>query len=184
MTHSIGTVEPTMIAKGSVRAVDLASALKSVVPFAGTDQTIPVLRHIQMTAEGDKLTLRTTDRYTAGRYTIPFEGDAFTALVEIRDVPLILAGIKSEAGARSLSPAQLSLEGHKLTVTTFTGSATVVSGEDFHAFPKIDAVFPTGETVTLDAAINLNAAYLARFAKVIPLEDKLTHIPMRVFPNG
>lgn len=178
-TTTVTTTMPDVASKGEVKARELTAALKAITLFASTDATIPVLCHVALVADGTTLTLKATDRYVAGRYTIDYAGEPFAVSVHRTDVATILALLKPWSGARSDATATLTMEGVRLTVATYDTSGNVATG-DIADLPKIDSLFPSEDGASLpDGTIAFNPAYLAKFAKVA---DK--HEPMRLYMKG
>lgn len=166
--------------KGTMAAGDLVDALKSCSGFASTDLTLPVLNSVQLVADGDTLTVHATDRYVAGKYRIGYQGEAFTAVVRIADVKVILNALKADttvSARRSNFPVDLALEGNRLKVSTYSASLTVPI-VDYADFPKLDALYPDPANASLpDGYLAFDPARWVPFTKVVA--DK--HEPMKVF---
>ena len=163
--------------KITLKAVDLAEALRVAALFAGTDATIPMLGAVRLECNGVKLTALATDRYTAALYTTEAEGDVlFTANIPTANVRIILTTLK---GAAAHTPVELTRDGDRLTVRTFDGQVTVTLNND--DFPKLRHLIPDahdGDGTGNVGLIGFNPAYLARLAKVAT--GKGRHEPARL----
>jgi DNA polymerase-3 subunit beta len=133
-------------AVGTIDGDVFSAAVGQVIGAASTDDSVPILKGVHITSEGDHLTLRTTDRYRLAEVTIPWAPAA-------EDIDILVRGswladtIKTLAGE-----ATLLADGNLVGIRTGNRATTsiVIDGD----YPKIKALFPntnhTGITVNRD----------------------------------
>jgi DNA polymerase-3 subunit beta len=131
---------------GTVDGDVFSAAVAQVIGAASTDDSVPVLKGVQMVSEGDELTLRTTDRYRLAEVVIPWtpadgEVDLLVRGSWLADVIKTLAG-----------EATILADGNLIGVRTGNRATTAIEIDG--DFPKIKALFPnTSHTeVTVDRA--------------------------------
>lgn len=168
--------------KVEAKAAELHAALTAVVPFAGTDQTIPMLNALRL--EGDattgKLTVVATDRYVLGTYVIPYEGPSFTVNVALRDVKAALTLIKASINKFVPTlPAYIEVNEDWVSFHTWDGNLKFRKADD--DYPKWRGLIPTPQTGTLGlpgGEIGFNPIYMARFKGI---GDKAEPMRMTMF---
>lgn len=159
----------------------IAHGLDSVLPHAAKDDALPTLCAVQLTADGDTLTLAATDRYTLGTITVPYSGPAFTFLLDRPDA-VTLAKLLKVACKIVAESVTLTVDGDRLTVATFDTTVTYrqVAGE----FPRWGRLIPSGEPDATDT-IAWGGANLAKFCKLTdPDTGSRTPAPLRVTLYG
>ena len=107
------------------------------VEFASKDTTLEVLNAVQIIAEGDKLTVSSTDRYVLAESTLTIEGaegETASAIIPSRDVTAW------KQTAKLSQMFQLTLEGDKWELDAFESKA---SGRTINAdYPAVGKLFP------------------------------------------
>lgn len=158
-----------------VRAREFYQLLSEAVPFAGTDDTLPMLTGICLTSEGNDLIAVATDRYTLGVSRITLSEPV--GLFDQRLLP-----VKSIARIKGIFPVPRG--GELFLRLTFTDEGLVIeqAGTLDQALPStrfsvkwIDAKFPQwrsllhGKTPVRENPQNVqagfNPSYMARFAR-------------------
>jgi DNA polymerase III sliding clamp (beta) subunit (PCNA family) len=170
---------PDHTSKGEAAANGLSAALKGIVNFASTDDTVPVLRHVQLIAEGETLTLVATDRYVAGTWRLAYQGEPFTATLHVDDCKRVAELVKHKQKGDQLQ-ATLTLDGLRLTVTGPFGETMTVSTGDYD-YPRILSLIPAKvEDKTEDkpkpegvSMVALNPGLMAKFAKVVTRHEPI-----------
>jgi hypothetical protein len=177
--------EQTMTGAEPVRlpGAELARLLGNALPFAGTDETLPMLCAVRLRAAGDVLTAEATDRFALIRETFmltaPAGGlDVAVPLAAVKHLRRLLAGLPRPdrvlpvelttvsavtTGSGTTVPA--------LRVATTAGISMEITGAA--GFPDTDAVFAkydayTAEHDTGPFDVAMNPAMLARLAKIRP----------------
>jgi len=154
-------------------------AVLNVALSAGTDDTLPVLTCVHLSAADGTLLAEATDRYTLFREDIPAEGgelDVKVSAAELCSHVKTLAKIMKAANGRmSLADEpQIRIAADDgmvtFTLTRYLGpdmtlSIRATDGE----YPKTDRFFEPG-TPGEEITHTLNARYLARLAKVVNSE--------------
>lgn len=157
----------------------LRTILAAAVPFAGDDNSFPVLNTVLLEGKGKWLVATATDRYALGKSRTAVEGvDGFRALVKLADAKHILKTFTAARGtglATSVSlavedrtettPAKLTIdreEGLFADAESLTATYLLVDGE----FPKVEGLFHKWQPATERAGGGFNPGYLARFKHV------------------
>ena len=145
-------------AVGTIDGDTFAAAVGQIIGAASTDDSVPMLKAVQVTSEGDELIMRTTDRYRLAEVAIPWQpaGDDINLTVRgtwLADVIKTLAG-----------EATILADGNLVGVRTGNRATTSIMMDG--DYPKIKALFPdkTFTDVTVDRAEL--AEVLARVALV------------------
>lgn len=160
-------------------AHELGSLVRAVLPFAGTDDMLPVINSVLIESDGKWLYAMTTDRFRIGVKRIakrPTDEDestawpSFRALVPLRSMKALLALFKP---SRGFDPTlSLSVDGDQLTAEATGGfdlftssrfSYTLLAGEfpDMRLIVRKATASPASERVT---TLGLNPKFLADFA--------------------
>lgn len=174
---------------GPVRlpGAELARLLGNALPFAGTDETLPMLCAVRLRAAGDVLTVEATDRFAVIRetcsLTAPAGGlDVAVPLAAVGHLRRLLTGLPR--AARTF-PVELTVTDTtvprvpaapvSVPVLRFAAPAEGVSMEitGVGGFPDIDAVFAKYDAYTAghDTApfdVRLNPLFLGRLARLRP----------------
>jgi len=151
--------------------------MASVLPFAGTDNMLPVLTAVHVKAHGKWLVATTTDRFRLAKRRMvkpPTDGDdatdwsEFEALIPTSAVRSIMATFKPSRG--NDADLTLTIEGERLVVTS--GSAlfdTFDTARISYAlrdgeFPKTDSIFTKAlATTERGGEAAFNPKFLADF---------------------
>lgn len=146
---------------GQVDVKELVAALTAVLPHAGTDKTLPMLRAIKFEAGDGYLTLIATNRYTLGTYRLEWNGPDVDVLLELDDAKELLAYVKKV----KLVPF-VNLEFRDGEVEAFD----LVRRQTFPLMLNVEfvrwrAVMPGTDEHEGFPAIGLNPAFLASFVK-------------------
>ena len=158
---SIGTID------GDV----LAAAVSQVIGAASTDDSVPILKGVHITSEGNELTFRTTDRYRLAEVVIPWQPSG-------EDVDMLVRGswladtIKTLAGE-----AQILVDGNLVGIRTGNRATTsiMIDGD----YPKIKALFPATSHTEVTVARDEFAEILARVSLVAE-----RNTPVRITTEG
>lgn len=133
-------------AVGKIDGDVFAAAVGQVIGAASTDDSVPVLKGVQLVSEGNELIMRTTDRYRLAEVVIPWtpEGGDVDLLVRaswLADVVKTLAGEATILATENIVGIRT---GNRAT------TSLVIDGD----FPKIKTLFPdtTATQVTVDRA--------------------------------
>jgi DNA polymerase-3 subunit beta len=158
------TLPTTPAASGVVSGKEFAAAVVQVAGAAGRDDTLPVLTGVQITADGDTLTLASTDRYRFAVRSLPWErmtdrADGARALIPAKilldtakalaDDHEITVGLPGEQGTFGLTG-----EHNRTTVRALEGE-----------LPQYKGLFPT----SFSAQASLQTAALAEAVKRVAL---------------
>jgi len=158
----------------TVGAIDgdvFAAAVGQIIGAASTDDSVPILKGVHITSEGNELTMRTTDRYRLAEVTLPWQptGDDIDILVRgswIADTVKTLAG-----------EAQVLADGNLIGIRTGNRATTsiVIDGD----YPKIKALFPKNNhtEITVD-----RAEFAEILARVSLVAERNT--PVRITTQG
>jgi hypothetical protein len=160
-----------------VKAPDLRWAITAVLPHAGTDDTLPVLTHVQVkvrpgvetdTAKPGRIILQATDRYSAARVEIHANTEqTFDGVIRGGYLKDLAAFLAREKGDVSLTLDSEHLTARPLWPGGFyeAPSRTYPIPSDAGTFPKIAPLMRAAADRTIDAATitGLNPAFLARF---------------------
>lgn len=156
---------------GTLAGVDLAAALTSVLPMAGTDDTLPILTCVHFETRDGELVLATTNRYLLGTYRLDWDGPEVEALVAGREAKEMLAFAKKAGKA----PVTLTFDGREVTVADFERKVSLPLHDG--DFPRWRALLP--EQTPDRLRFGINPVYMAAFAKVIPyVGDKPGALPV------
>ncbi|WP_351230129.1 DNA polymerase III subunit beta [Streptomyces sp. NPDC002133] len=153
-------------AMATMDAQEFLAQLNRVLPTAGRDGTLPTLTGVQITLEGETLTLAATDRYRfavaevpAGATVHPLE-KPLTALIPAGILAPLARRLKSydgrvgigiiEDGKGAIARATLSMGDTTITMRPLEGS-----------LPKYDSLFPT----ECDTSVRVDRATVVRAAK-------------------
>ena len=131
---------------GKVDGDLFAAAITQIIGAASTDDSIPVLKGVQLVSEGADLIMRTTDRYRLAEVVIPWTPEA-------GEVDLLVRGSWLADVAKTLAGESTILATENIVGVRTGNRATtslVIDGD----FPKIKTPFPaTSHTeVTVDRA--------------------------------
>jgi hypothetical protein len=164
-----------------IRADELHRLLSDVLPFAGTDDTLPMLRCVHIESDGKRLLAATTDRFTMGvsKVDIPEGGDHgvlqdvqfLLGPTDVSTLIKIAKTVKRDIYSRFVTISKIGEIPPGCTVPTFTYRFAFFSGESitvkpFDAeFPKFKQLIPSGEPIAR-AMSAFTASYLAKFDKV------------------
>jgi DNA polymerase III beta subunit, central domain len=167
-----------------VKAAELHRLLSDVQPFAGNDDTLPMLTatHIEWNGKDKRFLAVTTDRFTLGisKLDVPDSGvtgygvEDVYFMLEAKDVAALLRIAKTarkDVDWRLVTISRVGEIPAGATVPTFTFRFAFFSGEQLTVkpfdveFPKFRQLLPTGEPVAR-CLTALNVHYLAKFAKV------------------
>lgn len=188
--NTFATDAATTVVGGAMRAVDLFAAISDVLPFAGTDATLPMLTCIKLEASSDRMVSVTTDRFTLGARRVDYSGEAFEAMLwgaDAKNLQRIAKTVKRDVGTRTVAielqrrrvwqagedhrDMSAGTESGDVVALTFkfsTGEAITVQAADVQ-FPKWQHLIPTTDEITPAdglARLAYNPGYLAKFAKV------------------
>jgi hypothetical protein len=165
----------------TLRAADLADAVKVITPHVATDDTMPMLCGFQLYALGGIAWLGGTDRYTCASFRIPLDGDepapdGLSAVIPAATLKLAVRMFPPNRRHSDLdTKLRISITAHHVTiesVTKVTADSTVFSAplvklnaptltSIFH--PTLIAISKAKDRVPKQA---VNGEYLARFAAV------------------
>lgn len=170
-----------------VKAVDLHRWLSDVQPFAGHDDTLPMLTGTHIEWDGKRFLAATTDRFTLGisKLDVPEEPpqdvttlalldenvDFMLAPNDVASILRIAKTARKDSDWRMVTISRVGTVLAGVTVPVFTYRFKFFSGETLEVkpfdveFPKIKQLLPTGEPVAR-ALTCVNADYLVKFAKV------------------
>lgn len=174
MTITETTVAPLIEAGvGMVSPVDLHKGLTAVLPFAGTDDTLPMLCAVEITSRDGYLTFATTDRYTLGTYRVKWEGGDVNALLPAKEAKELARFAKDMAREyRTVGEAlivSLKFTERDVQADVFGRRVTLPLMQDV-MFVKWRAILPDEDALKQETGridmIGLNPTFLARFAKV------------------
>jgi len=164
MTADTTATETRETGKGTVQPAELIAALTAVIPHAGTDKTLPMLRALKFETTDDNktLTVVATNRYTLGTYRMEWDGGEVDALLDLDDVKTLLAYAKKAAKYNRIA----------LTFTDKTAEAFDFERRvEFRLmecdFVKWAAILPSASQDHADRIdrIGFNPAFMASFAK-------------------
>jgi hypothetical protein len=189
----VGVVDIAM-----VKAAELHRWLSDVQPFAGTDDTLPMLTGTHVEWDGKRFLAATTDRFTLGisKLDVPEPGVSDGGLKDVEfmlarnDVAALLRIAKTAKRDEDWRQVTISRVGEipkGCTVPTFTYRFTFFSGETltvkpFDAeFPKFKQLIPSGPPVAR-ALSAFTVDYLAKFAKVTT--DRARRIQLYSFDDN
>jgi hypothetical protein len=157
-------------------AAALHRFLSDVIPFAGKDDTLPMLTAVHIESDGKRLIAVTTDRFTLGVSRLDIDandpghadhgGDAQTFNLSRSDVDMLLRVSKTasrEAGKRAVSISRN--PGGTIDFMFYSGEMVAIKPFDVE-FPRWRQLIPASGAEIPRAATGFNADYLARFAKV------------------
>ncbi|ORT54224.1 DNA polymerase III subunit beta [Streptomyces sp. CB03238] len=153
-------------AMATMDAQTFLKQMNRVLPTAGRDETLPTLTGVQMTLEGETLTMAATDRY---RFTVAEVPSSAT--VQPLDKPLttlIPAGILAPLAKRLKTydgPVGIGIleNGKDVTAraTLSIGDTTITMRPLEGSLPKHDSLFPT----ECDTSVRIDRATVVRAAK-------------------
>lgn len=139
-----------------LKASELHQLLAPVVPLAGRDDLLPILKAVSLTVRDGEVLAVATDRYRVGlcRQPLPaeHEGDALTqagdwsALVALEDVQLVLRLFKANRTDDALLTLTVASGGQTLTVerthaSTMYADVRVVAHLVDGTYPKLGGIF-------------------------------------------
>lgn len=170
MTDTLNTTTTTV----TVKASELARVLANVSTFSSTGKDArPTLSAVLLERqEGEDLRAVATDSFTLAYEEISPADDTpeapagFSTLIDLADAKRLIPILKAEG---AYATATISRDELGVTFTMFAGSLSVrpIEGE----FPQYRRLLPEPGENDGVAMIGLNPKYLARFAKVVPVED-------------
>ena len=119
-------------------ARELARVLGNAAPFAGNDDTLPILNAVRLRARGQTLTADATDRHALLRETCPLDrpADPFDVLVPLpaaRQIRQMLAAARRQDAA---AVAELAVTGRRLRAAA--GAMAVEADAAAGDFPDLD----------------------------------------------
>ena len=137
---------PLPEAVGTIDGDVFAAAVAQIIGAASTDDSVPMLKAVQVVSEGDDLIMRSTDRYRLAEVTIPWQPAGEDISLTVRGTWLADA-IKTLAGE-----ATVLADGNLVGVRTGNRATTSIMMDG--DYPKIKALFPdhTATNVTVDRA--------------------------------
>lgn len=135
--------------------------------FAHPNNLLPMLNTVRLEATGTHLLAVATDRFTIGASSAPYEGAPFAVTLPMREVKLILDACKP--GRRTpFDVADLRATPKGALLHVKLGETTITVPTYRGEFPRWRQLLPepveASEPVV--GSIDLNPAYLARFAKI------------------
>lgn len=139
----------------------LRSTFEKVQHAASTDSTLPVLTGVQLTSDGQELSMACTDRYRLGIATARFTGGEFSsALVPAKVFAAVLKTLNGQVGFGTSDTI--------LTVAdaTHTAAMRLLDAQ----FPVVSALQASHGTVTWRAGFNATAMREA-LARLLALDD-------------
>lgn len=153
-------------AMATMDAQTFLAQLNRVLPTAGRDETLPTLTGVQMTLEGETITMAATDRY---RFTVAeVPASATVQPLEKPLTTLIPAGILAPLAKRLKSyvgPVGIGIieedKGVIARATLSMGDTTITMRPLDGGLPKYKSLFPT----ECDASVRVDRATLVRAVK-------------------
>jgi DNA polymerase-3 subunit beta len=143
---------------GKIDGDTFAAAVGQIIGAASTDDSVPILKGVQIVSEGDELTMRSTDRYRLAEVVIPWEPvDG--------DIDLLVRGswladvVKTLAGE-----ATLLADGNLVGMRTGNRATTSIGIDG--DYPKIKALFPDTSATEITVDRGQLADVLARVSLV------------------
>lgn len=165
---SKATTKPTAI---TVDLGQLRTLLSRVAPFAGSDDSLPVIATVNLEGHGGYLTATATDRYIMGVSRVLVEdADGFNALLRAKDVRHILATFKNRKAIQS--KVALTVANGSLTVSLVDGlfadadDLTARYGLMDGTYPKVMDIFRNWKPAADTTSNGCNPFYLAKFQHV------------------
>lgn len=126
---------------GTIDGDELAAAVAQVMVAVSKDGTLPLLRGIEVTTEGNSLTLRSTDRYRLAERVVPWNSAG-------EDLHFVIRGSWLHDISKSLAGEASILHSDNI-VGVRTGNrastAILVDGD----YPKIRSLFPDSTPITV-----------------------------------
>ncbi|MEV7581711.1 DNA polymerase III subunit beta [Streptomyces erythrochromogenes] len=174
-THDIHAYTPPLEAVPAMATMDaqtFLTQLNRVLPTAGTDDTLPVLTGIQVTLDGETLTMAATDRYRFAVAEVPVTATVqppekpLAALIPAATLSALAKRLKSHDGPVGIGILEDNhAEGDSVATwptpraTLSLGAITITMRSLDGSLPKYKSLFPkTRETsVRLDRATTVRA---------------------------
>ena len=143
---------------GTVEGDVFAAAVSQIIGAASTDDSVPILKGVQVVSEGAELTLRSTDRYRLAEVVIPWTPVG-------GDIDLLVRGawladvIKTLAGEASILS-----DGNLVGVRSGNRATTSITVDG--DFPKIKTLFPNTTHTQVTVVRSQLADVIARVSLV------------------
>lgn len=173
-------IETATATSFTMYAAELARVLGNVLPHAGQDDTMPMLRVVGIIPAADGFAAVATDRYTLAvsvgvtsdqrgpipnAYTVMREGTAPLIRIDSRECKALIADLKR----LKLATVHVGeCDGRVVVGTSDLSYQRTISQPDGE-FPRFGQLAkPLDEYTGIDGAIGISPANLAKFAKVVP----------------
>lgn len=162
-------------AKVTITAASLATAITAVLPFAGTDDTLPMLAAVRCEVMNGELWLATTDRYTVGAHRVALhpdypQSDDFAVTLPLSVAKQALAIVKlGQSEFKGIETVvTLEVEDRHVRVTAGMDTHLLKGRASEDAFPQWRHFFaaPAKDDAVTDRFFAFNPALLARFGKI------------------
>lgn len=162
---------PLPAVAGTIDGDTFATAVGQIIGAAATDDTLPILCAVQLTTQGDTLTLRSTDRYRLAEVEIPWKPAG-------EDLALLLPAKWLHETVKAL-PGEVQLLADGNAVGIRAGNRATTSNVTDGDYPKIGALFPTN----YHTEITVNRADLADVVGRVSLVAE-RNTPVRLTTSG
>ncbi|MEU3466224.1 DNA polymerase III subunit beta [Streptomyces sp. NPDC006733] len=153
-------------AMATVDAKAFLSQLERVLPCAGRDDTLPALTGVQMTLEGETLTMAATDRYRFGVATVPADATVepsekpLTTLIPADLLRRLAKRLKCHEGPVGIGIIEADVDGVARTTLT-VGNTRITMRPLEGGLPKYTSLFPTKR----ETSIRVERSTLVRAVK-------------------
>ncbi|MFE0200604.1 hypothetical protein ACFW0I_33345 [[Kitasatospora] papulosa] len=153
-------------AMATMDAQTFLAQLNRVLPTAGRDETLPTLTGVQMTLEGETLTMAATDRYRFAVAEVPTSATVkplqkpLTTLIPAGILAPLAKRLKSHEGPIGIGIIENS-KGVIARATLSMGDTTITIRPLEGSLPKHDSLFPT----ECDTSVSVDRATVVRAAK-------------------
>jgi DNA polymerase-3 subunit beta len=118
---------------GTMNGHDLTRAIAAVAAASSTDDTLPMLTGVKLTAEDGSLTITATDRFRIHHHTLEWDGDNMDALVPA-------AELKDAAKMIGSQPVTVLSDGRRFGFRF--GDTQIITRHIDSDFPKFRSLFP------------------------------------------
>lgn len=169
-------------------APELIRVIRNAIPFACTDDTLPVICAIQFKVENGEVEVTATDRYTLSTESLGAsrtDGEGYFML-GIDDAKRLVSANRHWARRGNDGPATVTYDscaGKIAFDAGHLGAVIVASWDDPARFPRTGYLWRAKDGDDAPSySVGFTPAMLARFAKVTPREGKDT--PMLMVLNG